>query len=96
MGYLLLSTLPRLLSCKGPAIAEDCTLHEKYYKFKLQANFMRISPAFLTTRPQNIGASQGAFMGKQRAEDDTDPGCSREQDWLLRCKVRAASPPCLV
>jgi hypothetical protein len=63
MGYLVVFTLPRLLSCKGSAIAEDRTLREKYYELKLQANFMRVSPAFLTTRPQNVGASQGAFTG---------------------------------
>ncbi|KAG6919301.1 hypothetical protein DXG01_007434 [Tephrocybe rancida] len=47
----------------GSAIAEDRTLREKYYEIKLQANFLAVSPAFLTTRPQNIFATQGAFTG---------------------------------
>ncbi|KAG7096629.1 hypothetical protein E1B28_004046 [Marasmius oreades] len=49
----------------GASIAEDRTLREKYYEIKLQANFGRVSPAYLTTRPQNIGASQGSFTGNQ-------------------------------
>ncbi|KAL0580896.1 hypothetical protein V5O48_001089 [Marasmius crinis-equi] len=49
----------------GAAIAENRFLREKYYEVKLQANFGRVSPAFLTSRPMNIGASQGAFTGNQ-------------------------------
>jgi hypothetical protein len=48
---------------KGSAIAEDRTLRDKYYELKLQANFISISPALLTGRPQNIYAAQGAFTG---------------------------------
>ncbi|KAI9571159.1 glycoside hydrolase family 35 protein [Boletus coccyginus] len=47
----------------GAAIAEDRTLREKYYELKLQANFLRVSPAYLTTRPMNLNSSQGAFTG---------------------------------
>ncbi|KAH7927546.1 glycoside hydrolase family 35 protein [Leucogyrophana mollusca] len=47
----------------GSAIAEDRTLREKYYELKLQANFLRVSPAYLTTRPMNLYANQGAFTG---------------------------------
>ncbi|CAA7259499.1 unnamed protein product [Cyclocybe aegerita] len=47
----------------GSAIAEDRTLREKYYELKLQANFLAVSPAYLTTRPINIGSSQGSFTG---------------------------------
>ncbi|ESK93618.1 glycoside hydrolase family 35 protein [Moniliophthora roreri MCA 2997] len=47
----------------GAAIAEDRTLREKYYEIKLQANFIHASPAYLTTRPMNIYASQGSFTG---------------------------------
>lgn len=50
---------------QGSAIAEDRTLREKYYELKLQANFLAVSPAYLTTRPQNIGNSQGSFTGNQ-------------------------------
>ncbi|KAJ7229001.1 glycoside hydrolase family 35 protein [Mycena pura] len=49
----------------GAAIAEDRTLREKYYELKLQANFRAVSPAFLTTRPTNIFATQGSFTGNQ-------------------------------
>ncbi|KAF9268257.1 glycoside hydrolase family 35 protein [Marasmius fiardii PR-910] len=49
----------------GASIAEDRTLREKYYELKLQASFGRVSPAYLTTRPQNIGTSQGSFTGNQ-------------------------------
>lgn len=49
----------------GSAIAEDRTLREKYYELKLQANFLKVSPAFLTTRPQNTGKTQGAFTSNQ-------------------------------
>ncbi|KAG5654663.1 hypothetical protein H0H81_009911 [Sphagnurus paluster] len=49
----------------GSAIAEDRTLREKYYELKLQANFMAVSPAYLTTRPQNIYNTQGSFTGNQ-------------------------------
>ncbi|KAJ7781617.1 glycoside hydrolase family 35 protein [Mycena metata] len=49
----------------GSAIAEDRTLREKYYELKLQANFRAVSPAFLTTRPMNIFATQGSFTGNQ-------------------------------
>ncbi|CAK5262479.1 unnamed protein product [Mycena citricolor] len=49
----------------GSAIAEDRTLREKAYELKLQAYFRAASPAFLTTRPMNIGASQGSFTGNQ-------------------------------
>ncbi|KIJ67770.1 glycoside hydrolase family 35 protein [Hydnomerulius pinastri MD-312] len=47
----------------GSAIAEDRTLREKYYELKLQANFLRVSPAYLTTRPMNLYANQGAYTG---------------------------------
>ncbi|KAG9316763.1 glycoside hydrolase family 35 protein [Chiua virens] len=47
----------------GSAIAEDRTLREKYYELKLQANFLRVSPAYLTTRPMNVNSNQGAFTG---------------------------------
>ncbi|KAH9482883.1 Beta-galactosidase A [Psilocybe cubensis] len=47
----------------GSAIAEDRTLREKFYELKLQANFLAVSPAYLTTRPQNIATSQGAYTG---------------------------------
>ncbi|TFK74453.1 glycoside hydrolase family 35 protein [Pluteus cervinus] len=47
----------------GSAIAEDRTLREKYYELKLQTNFLAVSPAFLTTRPTNIYATQGAYTG---------------------------------
>ncbi|PPQ68771.1 hypothetical protein CVT24_007713 [Panaeolus cyanescens] len=49
----------------GSAIAEDRTLREKYYELKLQANFLAVSPAYLTTRPQNIYNTAGAFTGNQ-------------------------------
>ncbi|KAJ7162583.1 glycoside hydrolase family 35 protein [Mycena crocata] len=49
----------------GSAIAEDRTLREKYYELKLQANFRAVSPAFLTTRPMNLFATQGSFTGNQ-------------------------------
>ncbi|RDB20455.1 putative beta-galactosidase A [Hypsizygus marmoreus] len=45
----------------GSAIAEDRTLREKYYELKLQANFLAVSSAYLTTRPQNIYNTQGSF-----------------------------------
>ncbi|GLB33461.1 putative beta-galactosidase, domain 3 [Lyophyllum shimeji] len=45
----------------GSAIAEDRTLREKYYELKLQANFLAVSPAYLTSRPQNIYNTQGSF-----------------------------------
>ncbi|KAH8830554.1 glycoside hydrolase family 35 protein [Flagelloscypha sp. PMI_526] len=47
----------------GSAIAEDRTLREKYSELKLQANFLRASPAYLTTRPINFNSTQGAFTG---------------------------------
>ncbi|KAF8076034.1 glycoside hydrolase family 35 protein [Lyophyllum atratum] len=47
----------------GSAIAEDRTLREKYYELKLQANFLAVSPAYLTSQPQNIFNSQGSFTG---------------------------------
>ncbi|KAJ6627468.1 glycoside hydrolase superfamily [Mycena sp. CBHHK59/15] len=47
----------------GSAIAEDRSLREKYYELKLQANFRTVSPAFLTSRPMNIFATQGSFTG---------------------------------
>ncbi|TFK43322.1 glycoside hydrolase family 35 protein [Crucibulum laeve] len=47
----------------GSAIAEDRTLREKYYELKLQANFLAVSPAYLTTRPMNIYSTQGSFTG---------------------------------
>lgn len=47
----------------GSAIAEDRTLREKYYELKLQANFLKQSPAYLTTRPQNPNAILGAYTG---------------------------------
>ncbi|KAF9237579.1 glycoside hydrolase family 35 protein [Melanogaster broomeanus] len=46
----------------GAAIAEDRTLREKYYELKLQANFLRVSPAYLTTRPTNL-YNQGTYTG---------------------------------
>ncbi|KAH0828009.1 glycoside hydrolase family 35 protein [Lanmaoa asiatica] len=49
----------------GSAIAEDRTLREKYYEIKLQANFLRVSPAYLTTRPMNVYSNQGVFTGNQ-------------------------------
>ncbi|KAF4619804.1 hypothetical protein D9613_005466 [Agrocybe pediades] len=49
----------------GSAISEDRTLREKFYELKLQANFLAASPAYITTRPQNAGKSQGAFTGNQ-------------------------------
>ncbi|KAG6896614.1 hypothetical protein C0992_007082 [Termitomyces sp. T32_za158] len=48
---------------RGSAIAEDRTLREKYYEIKLQANFLAVTPAYLTSRPQNIYATQGSFTG---------------------------------
>ncbi|KAG6900105.1 hypothetical protein C0993_002789 [Termitomyces sp. T159_Od127] len=48
---------------QGSAIAEDRTLREKYYEIKLQANFLAVTPAYLTSRPQNIYATQGSFTG---------------------------------
>jgi hypothetical protein len=53
-------TLTRM---QGAAIAEDRTLREKYYELKLLANFLRVSPAYTTTRPQNIATNVGAFTG---------------------------------
>ncbi|KAG6901882.1 hypothetical protein C0995_007006 [Termitomyces sp. Mi166 len=47
----------------GSAIAEDRTLREKYYEIKLQASFLAVTPAYLTSRPQNIYATQGSFTG---------------------------------
>ncbi|KAJ7087201.1 glycoside hydrolase family 35 protein [Mycena belliarum] len=47
----------------GAAIAEDRTLREKAYELKLQALFRAASPAFLTSRPTNVRAAQGAFTG---------------------------------
>jgi hypothetical protein len=52
----------------GAAIAEDRTLREKYYELKLQANFFGRSPAFLTTRPQNIDNQAGAFTGNSQVD----------------------------
>lgn len=52
-----------LTTFQGSAIAEDRTPREKYYELKLQANFLRVSPAYLTTRPVNANSSQGAFTG---------------------------------
>jgi hypothetical protein len=52
----------------GSAIAEDRTLREKYYELKLQVNFFGRSPAFLTTRPQNIDSQQGAFTGNSQVD----------------------------
>ncbi|PFH52549.1 glycoside hydrolase family 35 protein [Amanita thiersii Skay4041] len=49
----------------GAAIAEDRTLREKYYELKLQAYFLAVSPAYLTSRPMNIYATQGAFTKNQ-------------------------------
>nr|GAT53820.1 glycoside hydrolase family 35 protein [Mycena chlorophos] len=49
----------------GACIAEDRTLREKAYEVKLQAYFRSVSPAFLTSRPQNVGASQGSFTGNE-------------------------------
>lgn len=51
------------ISEKGSAIAEDRTLREKFYELKLQANFLAVSPAYLTTRPMNIYNTQGSFTG---------------------------------
>ncbi|KAK6539096.1 hypothetical protein TWF694_010635 [Orbilia ellipsospora] len=36
------------------AIAEDRTLREKYYELKLQANFLMVSPAYLTSVPVDV------------------------------------------
>ncbi|KAJ6261167.1 Beta-galactosidase [Drechslerella dactyloides] len=36
------------------AIAEDRTLREKYYELKLQANFLAVSPAYLTSAPVDV------------------------------------------
>ncbi|KAJ7283442.1 glycoside hydrolase family 35 protein [Mycena rebaudengoi] len=47
----------------GSAISEDRTLREKYYELKIQAYFRAVSPAFLTTRPMNIFATQSSFTG---------------------------------
>ncbi|KAF8204850.1 glycoside hydrolase family 35 protein [Pholiota molesta] len=47
----------------GSAIAEDRTLREKYYELKLQAYFLAVSPAYLTTRPMNIYNTQSSFTG---------------------------------
>lgn len=55
--------LHSLSTFQGSAIAEDRTLREKYYEIKLQANFLRVSPAYLTTRPMNLNSNQGAFTG---------------------------------
>ncbi|KAF4619802.1 hypothetical protein D9613_005465 [Agrocybe pediades] len=47
----------------GSAIAEDRSLREKFYELKLQANFLAVSTAYLTTRPMNIYNTQGSFTG---------------------------------
>ncbi|KAF9535066.1 beta-galactosidase [Crepidotus variabilis] len=47
----------------GAAIGEDRTLREKYYELKLLANFLAVSPAYYTTRPQNPDSLVGAFTG---------------------------------
>ncbi|KAF9452019.1 glycoside hydrolase family 35 protein [Macrolepiota fuliginosa MF-IS2] len=47
----------------GAAITESRVLREKYYETKLQANFLAVSPAYLTSKPQNIGSTQGSFTG---------------------------------
>lgn len=44
-------------------MAEDRTLRETYYELKLEANFLQVSPAFLTTTPQNANNSAGLFTG---------------------------------
>ncbi|KAF8665643.1 hypothetical protein AX16_000098 [Volvariella volvacea WC 439] len=49
----------------GSVIAEDRTLRDKYYELKSIANFVAVSPAYLTSRPMNIYATQGAFTGNQ-------------------------------
>ncbi|KAF9526883.1 glycoside hydrolase family 35 protein [Crepidotus variabilis] len=49
----------------GSAITEDRRLRDKYYELKLIGQFLAVSPAYLTMRPQNIGSSQGKFTGNQ-------------------------------
>lgn len=38
------------------------TLSEKYSELKLQAQFLKVSPAYLTTKPQNPIASAGGWL----------------------------------
>ncbi|KXN86326.1 putative beta-galactosidase A, partial [Leucoagaricus sp. SymC.cos] len=45
----------------GAAISESRILRKKYYEIKLQANFLAVSSAYLTTKPQNIYNTQGSF-----------------------------------
>ncbi|KIY45926.1 glycoside hydrolase family 35 protein [Fistulina hepatica ATCC 64428] len=52
----------------GAAIAEDRTLREKYYDLKLQTNFYKVSPALLTSRPDNYGETAGAFTNNTALE----------------------------
>lgn len=45
------------------AISESRILREKYHEIKLQASFLAVSPAYLTSRPQNIYNTSGSFSG---------------------------------
>jgi beta-galactosidase GanA len=47
----------------GSGLTETRGLREKMYDLKLLTNFVAVSPAFLTTRPQNTNHTQGAFTG---------------------------------
>ncbi|KZV90500.1 glycoside hydrolase family 35 protein [Exidia glandulosa HHB12029] len=47
----------------GSALAEDRTLRDKFFENKLIASFAHSTPAFLTSRPQNVGNTAGAFTG---------------------------------
>lgn len=51
------------LHYQGAAISESRILREKYHEIKLQANFLAVSPAYLTSRPQNIYNTSGSFTG---------------------------------
>jgi hypothetical protein len=42
---------------------EPLSLNPVFYEIKLQANFLAVSPAYLTTRPQNIYNTSGSFTG---------------------------------
>jgi len=48
---------------QGAAISESRVLREKYHEIKLQANFLAVSPAYLTSQPQNIYNTSGSFTG---------------------------------
>lgn len=50
----------------GSAITESRTVvREKYSELKLEANFLKVSPAYLTSRPQNLlpNTINGSYTG---------------------------------